>query len=423
MSPVGPRVRGGASRILSHQSPEPNGAAPRTWDLRTCGPTDKSRLVLAPSLSVPSPRAETTKVVEVYSPRDVSVAADVSLAHVLAAVDSERILLVDGFLGQADAVRLVRRLASPAGPALTEADRLPINVIERPRRRGGLPLAASGTLHALAIAMFLVASSLGLLKANDTETHLVDDKEPPRLVFLIQPGPGGGGGGGGNAMRLPPPPAKAKAPVPKKVSSPVPPPRPYRPPPRPVTREVPPPQPIPVQPIPAPPAPVHPKPLPMAQAPIMPMAADLDDHAGLLRAPPAPPSSSQGPGTGGGAGSGQGSGLGEGSGPGIGPGSDGGTGGGPFRPGTGISPPQLQREVKPIYTDEGRRRSVEGDVVMEIVVRRDGSVGDVRLTRTLGAGLDQRAIAAVKQWRFSPARRRGEAVDVLVEVAVGFALR
>ena len=42
---------------------------------------------------------------------------------------------------------------------------------------------------------------------------------------------------------------------------------------------------------------------------------------------------------------------------------------------------------------------------------------------TLGAGLDQRAIAAVKQWRFSPARRPGTPVDILVEVAVGFALR
>jgi TonB family protein len=79
--------------------------------------------------------------------------------------------------------------------------------------------------------------------------------------------------------------------------------------------------------------------------------------------------------------------------------------------------------VKPVYTDEGRKRAIEGDVVMEIVVRRDGSVGDVRLMRTLGAGLDQRAIAAVKQWRFSPASRQVAPVDILVEVAVGFALR
>jgi len=60
---------------------------------------------------------------------------------------------------------------------------------------------------------------------------------------------------------------------------------------------------------------------------------------------------------------------------------------------------------------------------MEIVVQRDGTVGDVRVLRSLGAGLEQRAIAAVKQWKFSPARRRGQAVDVVVEVAVGFTLR
>jgi TonB family protein len=332
----------------------------------------------------------------------------VTLEQVRAAAYFERIQLFDGFFREADAVRLVRRLASPASVA--NEDRLPINLVERKRRRGGLPLAVSGGLHAAVVALFLIASSLGLLKANDTET-LLDDKEPPRLVFLLQPGPGGGGGGGGNAIPLPPPPAKAKAPKPKRVSSPVPPPRPYRPPPRPVIRETPPPPPVPVQPIPVPPAPVQPKPLPVVVAPVVTMAADLEDQAGLLNAPPAPASPSQGPGTGGGAGSGQGTGLGE------------GTGGGPFRPGSGISPPQLQREVKPVYTDEGRRRAIEGDVVMEIVVRRDGSVGDVRLMRTLGAGLDQRAVAAVKQWRFSPARRQGTPVDTLVEVAVGFALR
>lgn len=359
---------------------------------------------------------------EVYSPRDVAVAAGVTVADVRTAALSGRIPLVGGFMTEADAVRLVRRLAGRGTLAAGGADRLPINLAERKRRKGGLPLAVSGGLHAAAVAIFLLVSSLGLLKADDTETE-IEDKEPPRLVFLMQKGPGGGGGGGGNAMRLPTPPAKAKAPAPKKVSSPVPPPRPYRPPPRPVTRDVPPPPPAPVQPVPVREAPVQPKPLPVVVAPVVPVAADSVDQAGLLNARPAPPSPSQGPGIGGGAGTGQGTGLGEGDGSGIGPGSGGGTGGGPYRPGSGISPPQLQREVKPTYTDEGRRRGIEGDVVMEIVVRRDGSVGEVRLVRTLGAGLDQRAIAAVKQWRFSPARRQGAPVDILVEVAVGFALR
>jgi protein TonB len=79
--------------------------------------------------------------------------------------------------------------------------------------------------------------------------------------------------------------------------------------------------------------------------------------------------------------------------------------------------------VKPVYTEEGRRRSVEGDVVMEVVVRADGGIGTVRVLQGLGSGLDQRAIDAVRQWRFSPARRYGTPVDVLVEIAVEFRLR
>jgi protein TonB len=83
----------------------------------------------------------------------------------------------------------------------------------------------------------------------------------------------------------------------------------------------------------------------------------------------------------------------------------------------------LLKEVRPLYTEEARRQALEGDVVLEIVVRRDGSVGDVRVLQALGSGLEQRAIAAVRQWRFAPATRLGGPVDVLVEVAVGFTLR
>ena len=60
---------------------------------------------------------------------------------------------------------------------------------------------------------------------------------------------------------------------------------------------------------------------------------------------------------------------------------------------------------------------------LEIVVKRDGTVDDVRVRCGLDAGLDQRAIVAVREWRFAPARRQGEAVDVIVEVSVEFTLR
>ena len=132
---------------------------------------------------------------------------------------------------------------------------------------------------------------------------------------------------------------------------------------------------------------------------------------------------SHGPGSGGGAGTGTGPGLGSGDGSGIGPGSGGGIGGGPYRPGSGIEPPRLLREVRADYTEDARQRGVSGDVVLEIVVRRDGSVGDVKVLQGLAGGLSDRAVQAVRQWRFAPARRQGAAVDVIVEVAVEFKLR
>jgi TonB family protein len=132
---------------------------------------------------------------------------------------------------------------------------------------------------------------------------------------------------------------------------------------------------------------------------------------------------SHGSGQGGGAGSGTGTGLGSGDGSGVGPGSGGGTGGGPYRPGSGIQPPRLLHEVKADYTEEARQKNIGGEVVMEIVVRRDGSVGDVRVLQGLPAGLNDRAIQAVRQWKFTPAQRLGTPVDVLVEVAVEFKLR
>jgi TonB family protein len=132
---------------------------------------------------------------------------------------------------------------------------------------------------------------------------------------------------------------------------------------------------------------------------------------------------SNGPGKGGGVGTGAGVGVGSGDGSGIGPGSGGGFGGGPYRPGSGITPPRLLREVKADYTEDARRRGVAGEVVLEIVVRSDGSVGDARVLQGLPGGLNDRAVQAVRQWRFDPAQRQGKPVDVFVEVAVEFKLR
>ena len=103
--------------------------------------------------------------------------------------------------------------------------------------------------------------------------------------------------------------------------------------------------------------------------------------------------------------------------------SGGGIDGGPYRPGGGIEPPRLLHEIRPNYTEDARRRGLKGEVLLEIVVQRDGTVGDVRILQSLGNGLDQSAVEAVRQWRFAPARRLGAPVDALVEVAVEFRLR
>jgi len=181
------------------------------------------------------------------------------------------------------------------------------------------------------------------------------------------------------------------------------------------------PLPVPLE-IPPEPTPIEPERLPAVEAPLVPSAADEQERVGVLEASDVSVQS-QGPGTDGGVGQGTGAGIGEGDGSGVGDGRGGGTGGGPYRPGSGVSPPALLEEVRPDYSDQARRSGVAGDVLMEIVVLGDGTVGEVRLLRGLGFGLDERAVAAVRQWRFSPARRAGVPVDVVVEVAMEFTLR
>ena len=154
-------------------------------------------------------------------------------------------------------------------------------------------------------------------------------------------------------------------------------------------------------------------------------AAATDTLPGAIEAPPGPPTLSQGSGAGGGAGTGTGTGIGPGTGSGLGPGSGGGTGGGTYRPGNGVTIPRVLREVKPQYTSDAMRAKVQGTVLLECVVRPDGSVGDVQILRSLDGvfGLDQEAIKAAKQWRFAPGTRLGEPVPVLVTIELTFTLR
>jgi TonB family protein len=351
---------------------------------------------------------------EVFTTKEIAAAAGVGVADARALVVSGSVNSVDGeYLNPDQAVRAVRILKGrQVEPVL---DRQLFRVRPAGERRAGGPLAASSALHGAVIVCLLLLGTVGV--TNELPLSQT------RLIFLAQPGPGGGGGGGG--LRQPQPVRRALLKSASALRSPVPVERAVRrevpDPPKPKPTPPPPPQPTP-KPVEPPPPIAKPDPIPPVVAPVVSASPDTRDQAGVLTEK-APEAGSQGKGAGGGSGTGGGTGIGEGTGPGIGPGSGGGTGGGPYRPGSGIAPPELLHEVKPEYTDEARRRSLRGDVLLEIVVRSDGRVGDVRVVRGLGSGLDERAVQAVRQWRFSPARRLGTPVDVMVEVAVEFRLR
>ena len=133
---------------------------------------------------------------------------------------------------------------------------------------------------------------------------------------------------------------------------------------------------------------------------------------------------SSGPGSGSGIGSGSGGGVGSGKGPGVGPGEGGGIGGGHFHVGSdGIGEPICVYCPKPEYTEEARKARFQGVVVVEITILPDGRASEVRVVRGLGMGLDEKALEAVRTWRFKPMiGPGGRPVPVDVTIEVGFRL-
>ena len=131
---------------------------------------------------------------------------------------------------------------------------------------------------------------------------------------------------------------------------------------------------------------------------------------------------SNGTGSGGGIGSGSGGGVGSGRGPCVGPGYGGGIGGGVYRVGGGVSAPRAVFAPDPEYSDEARKAKYQGTVVLYMIVGPDGRARDIRVMRSVGMGLDEKAIEAVRTWKFDPARRDGQAVAVQINVEVSFRL-
>lgn len=95
------------------------------------------------------------------------------------------------------------------------------------------------------------------------------------------------------------------------------------------------------------------------------------------------------------------------------------------RVGPGVTAPEIVREEKPKYTPGAMDAKIQGLVVMEAVIERDGTVGEVRVKKSLDRtyGLDDEAVRALKGWRFRPGKKDGVAVPVFVEVEMTFSLR
>ena len=119
-------------------------------------------------------------------------------------------------------------------------------------------------------------------------------------------------------------------------------------------------------------------------------------------------------------GNGSGTGLGSGNGSGIGPGSGGNTGGGPKRIGGGVSAPVLIFSVEPEFSEEARKAKVAGNVLVNLWVDTNGNPSHVHVIRGVGMGLDEKAMEAVRQYKFKPAMENGKPVLVELNVEVNF---
>ena len=261
-------------------------------------------------------------------------------------------------------------------------------VLEVPRQEMGGALGASvaGHVALLALALFLLRA---LTPAGADRTGAL--REFPPLVWLADAGPGGGGGGGGNASPTPPRRAEVAATAPAPVAAPA--------------------------------AEPGVEPEPLAPLPAQTPAATVTLPGALTAADTA--SQVQGAGKGDGGETGIGTGIGPDRGAGVGPGEPGGIGGDAFRPGNGVLSPRLLRQVRPSYTADAMRARLQGLVRLECVVLPDGSIGRVRVVQSLDNvfGLDQEAIKAARQWRFTPGTRGGQPVPVLITIDLEFVLR
>jgi len=260
-----------------------------------------------------------------------------------------------------------------------------------------LPRLLSVFLHASIITLALIPRPTAPKRFPKGLIH-VALYAPSRLILPAEAMAGGGGGGGGGGRHALAPASLGKLP-------------------RAADKQLVPPEPEPPKAVDAAlivePSIVAPQLLSLPQLKLL-TIGDPDGIAG----PPSP-----GRGADFGVGDGERHGVGDSHGPGAGPGEDGGCCGGVFHIGGGITAPILVNEVLPEYSEEARKARFQGTVVLNTIIREDGSVQVMKIVRGIGFGLDQNAMNAVLQWKFKPARRNGKPVAAYLNVEVSFNLR
>ncbi len=309
----------------------------------------------------------------------------------------------------------ISTLALPWWSGLLEGYRLgqqmryapPIKISSRPiqvkeiwghfsRRRDGM-IATAAAHGLIVLLMFGFQDSEVVEVRSGTVTLIIPVDVSPYIAQLMAPEPGDSGGGGGGGASSPMPASRGRLPR------------------------------FTLEPQLAPPTPIIRNPDPkLAVEPTVRVppnmtvpSVDLSVFGDPFGAD-GPPSA--GPGVGGGIGSGRGTGVGSGTGSGVGPGSGGGIGGGVFRIGGGVSSPRLLSKVEPEYSEEARKAKYQGTVMLAVEVWEDGIAHNIRIIRSLGLGLDEKAVDAVRKWRFLPGKKDGKPVKVAAQIQVSFRL-
>jgi TonB family protein len=271
----------------------------------------------------------------------------------------------------------------------------PIAVIDpMAEKRGRASSIISAVVHVVMIAVILWAF-VTVKKATVTPVVQVTKIDLPQYMPIVQhvTATGGGGGGGSHDIVQAP-----KGRLPKIEQQPI-----------------------------AAPMVIennHPK---LAAAPSIVMPKDIQLPNNNLPSLGDPRTSVAGPasngiGSAGGMGIGSGGGIGSGKRSGYGPGEGGGYGGGLYHVGGGVAAPQLVSAPDPEFSDEARRTNFEGVCVVSLIVDAQGNPQRVQVLRPLGKGLDEKAVAAVRQYRFKPATLQGKPVAVELNIEVNFRL-